>query len=147
MLMRWEMYNVTWNRLITCRASLCLWDFALPSVPPPPVYTWERQRHNSTTTTTIIIMCLSALGKDSAVDNQWSVLSRGQSTCCVRRPPAPQKAPPPEAPRPGPGGSDAGPLGSETAMTPGDKKHWLTNTTHSHSQRFSKRYTSSVSNK
>ena len=43
-------------------------------------------------------------------------------TCCVRRPPAPQRAPPLEAPKPGPGGSAAGPLGSETATTPVEGK-------------------------
>lgn len=40
-------------------------------------------------------------------------------TCSVRRPPTPQRATPPEAPRPDSGGSAAGPLGSETARTPG----------------------------
>lgn len=41
---------------VTCRASLCLWDFVPPSVPPLPVYTCERQRKSSTTTT--VTMCL-----------------------------------------------------------------------------------------
>ncbi len=44
---------------VTCRASLCLWDFVLPSVPPLPVYTCERQRKSSTTT---VIMCLRGEG-------------------------------------------------------------------------------------
>lgn len=48
------------------------------------------------------------------------------STCSLKRPPGPQRAPPPEAPRAGLGGSAAGPLGSETAMTPGCKHTHMT---------------------
>lgn len=62
------------------------------------------------------------LWKSISDSEDWPGVS--PPTCCVRRPPAPQRAPPLEAPKPGPGGSAAGPLGSETATTPveGEKK-------------------------
>lgn len=73
------------------------------------------------------------LWKSISDSEDWPGVS--PPTCCVRRPPAPQRAPPLEAPKPGPGGSAAGPLGSETATTPvgGEKKnhqYWFANNFH-----------------
>lgn len=58
---------------------------------------------------------------NSISGRQYWARARSQSTCCVRRPPAQQRAPPPGAPRAGPGGSTAGLLWSETATTPAEK--------------------------
>ena len=103
---------------LTCKVSLCLSRSAPPSPPPPSVYTCTRAHTHLLEDCTHILSVEKNPRKHLQYAREKPREKGKEGTCCERRPPGLQRAPPPEVPRAGSGGSAAGLPESGTSVTP-----------------------------